>query len=473
MRHTRPGRVFRDRAAAAEPQRSFRSVFRSRPILLLAFAFAIMGDPVSSVAYAIEAGLRALGGDLALLLPTMALVLAIIALVSLNYHQLYARFPEGGGDAAAAARAFGEGLAFVPLASLIVDYGLTITISAAAGASALIAYFPGLAALRVPLALLLLLVVAGLTWFGHGGRSVFALMTVSFVAVATAVIMHGLLAPAGHGPAPLAPPGPHPWAPLAVLLAFPVGMALATGVEAPSSAIAQLPQLDSRSRVWFARFTVWVMVAIVVWLTVGLTEVAVRLRVGLPPANSTQIADAASAAVGRGALFAAFQLTTSLLLLAAASSSFQAGPGLLKALARGGGGIGILPHPLSRTNGHHTPYWGVAVFLAVAALVVTTAGGHEQRLVLFYAVAVFLAFLCGLASMSRFFWRERRWGLFAVSTVGSLAVLLTLGMNGQRGYPLASLAAALCIAGILYLLWVRAGRPAGVSQAEAVAESPT
>jgi hypothetical protein len=215
------------------------------------------------------------------------------------------------------------------------------------------------------------------------------------------------------------------------------------------------------------------MVAIVAWLTLGLTELAVRLRVGLPPANSTQIADAARAATGRGALFAAFQLTTSLLLLAAASSSFQAGPGLLKALARGGGGIGILPQPLSRTNRHHTPYWGVAVFLAVAALFVTAAGAQEQRLVLFYAVAVFLAFLCGLASMSRFFWQERRWGFFAVSAVGSLAVLLTLSINGERGYPLASLAAALCIAGILYFLWVRAGRPTGASQAEAVAESPT
>jgi hypothetical protein len=168
--------------------------------------------------------------------------------------------------------------------------------------------------------------------------------------------------------------------------------------------------------------------------------------------------DDAASAVRRarpGPFRAAFQLTTSLLL------------------AHGGGGVGILPQPLSRTNGRHTPYWGVAVFLAVAALFVTAAGAHEQRLVLFYAVAVFLAFLCGLASMGRFFWRERRWGLFAVSAAGSLAVLLTLAVNGQRGYPLASLAAASGHAGILSLLWVRAGRPTGVSEAEAAAEAPT
>src|SRR5207302_1232318 len=162
---------------------------RSRAVLLFAFAFAVMGDPVSSVAYAIEAALRALRGDLLLLLPAMGIVLGIIVLVSVNYHQLYARFPDGGGDAAAAGRAFGEGWAFVPLGALIVDYTLTITISVAAGASAVIGYLPGLGPQRVPLALVLLCFVAALTWFGHGGRSLFGLMTIMFVLVGTAVIV--------------------------------------------------------------------------------------------------------------------------------------------------------------------------------------------------------------------------------------------------------------------------------------------
>jgi hypothetical protein len=39
--------------------------------LFVAFAFTIMADPVSSVAYAIEAALAGLDGDLADLVPTM------------------------------------------------------------------------------------------------------------------------------------------------------------------------------------------------------------------------------------------------------------------------------------------------------------------------------------------------------------------------------------------------------------------
>ena len=441
-----------------------------RLILLAAFAFAVMGDPVSSVAYAIEAALRALHGDLDLLLPTVGVVLGIIALVSVNYNQLYARFPEGGGDAAAIGVAFGEGWAFLPLGSLIVDYALTIAISVAAGASAVIAYLPGLAAFRVLLALGLLAFVAGLTWFGHGGRAVFATMTIAFVLVALAIVVKGFFAAAAHGAAPPASPGHG--APLAVLIAFPVAMALATGVEAPSSAIAQLGQLDDAGRCRFGRITLWLMLAIVVTLTMGLAGLAVQLRIGVPPSDSTQIAEVARAAAGSGSLFAAFQLTTALLLLAATSSSFQAGPGLLKALARGGGGVGVLPRGLGQTNVHHTPYFGVLVFLVVAALIVVGAGGREQRLVLFYAVAVFVAFLCGLLAMARFLRRDRRMLLFAASALGAIAVAATLVIDLARGYPIVSLGAAGLIAAILHALWVKAGRPRGVAEAEQLAEAP-
>src|SRR5437660_4983932 len=110
-------------------------------------------DPVSSVAYAIEAGLRALHGHLQYLLLTMGLVLAIISLVRLNYDQLIRRFPEGGGAVAATAVAFGEAWAFAPLGALIVDFVLTIAISVAAASSAVIAYFPGLADRRTLIAL--------------------------------------------------------------------------------------------------------------------------------------------------------------------------------------------------------------------------------------------------------------------------------------------------------------------------------
>ncbi|WP_083979711.1 amino acid permease [Demequina salsinemoris] len=447
-----------------------------RTALLLAFAFSVMADPVSSVAYAIEAALHALNGHLPLLLGAMGLVVLVVALVVTSYHQLVGRFPEGGGAAAATGAALGDGWSFVPMGALIVDFVLTIAISVSAGASAIISYIPSLAPYRLGLALCLLVLVAGLMWFGHMGRAVFALLTVIFLVAAVAVLVSvAMAAPtiADTVSAETAETSLLHSAPLSVVLAFPVAMALATGVEAPSSAIAQLAQLDDDGRRTFGRTALWLTLGIVGTLTLLLTASVVYLEIGLPSEDSTLVADLARAA-SSPAVFALFQGATALLLLSAASSSFQAGPGLMKALARredGTAGHGVLPSILGRTNSHHTPYVGVAVFLALSAVVVAAAGARDQRLVLFYAVAVFVSFLMGLVSMALLAHRDgqRRW--VTLNIVAAVAVGFTLIMNLTRVAALGSLAATAVASGILYWAWVRAGKPSGASHAVAESEA--
>jgi hypothetical protein len=443
----------------------------ARTLLLIGFAFAVMADPVSSVAYTIEASLRALHGHLHLLLATQLIVLGIIALVDVNYWQLVGRFPLGGGSAEAAARAFGTAWVFLPIGALIVDFVLTITISIAAAVSAVIAYLPVVAPARVPLGLVLLFAVAALTWFGHGGRLTFAVMTLLFIGSTVVVLVLGFAHPVlRYGRAPISGAEGSPW--LAVVLSFPVAMALATGTEAPATAMAQLDQLGPNDRRRFARTTIMLTLGIVAALTIGLTELATRLHVGIPRHDSTQIADIATAAAGKGAIYATFQASSALLLLAAASSSFQAGPGLLKALSAHprSAGVGILPRGLGETNRHHTPYWSVVVYILVSAGVLVAASGREQELVLFYAVAVFVSFLAGLAAMTRFSLHDRRRELAAVNALGALSVAFTLIVNLGRGYPLLSLLATVLIAAGLYFLWRRAGRPSGVEHIELLAE---
>jgi len=438
-------------------------------ILLIAFAFTVMADPVSSVAYAIEAALRALDGNLSLLLAAMSLVVIVVALVVASYHELVGRFPEGGGSAAAAGSAFGEGVSFVPMGALIVDFVLTIAISVSAGSSAIIAYVPGLAPWRLPLAIGLLVVVAVIVWFGHIGRAVFAALTIGFIIIAVAVLVQV----PSLAPTPVFNPTvAH--APLTVLLAFPVAMALATGVEAPSSAIAQLGQLDDAGRRSFGRWSLWLTLGIVGTLTLALTGAAVYLGVTVPHDDTTLVAEIARR-IPSDALFGIFQAGTALLLLSAASSSFQAGPGLLKALARhdrpGEVNHGVLPTVLGRTNRHHVPYWGLVVFLLSAALVVAAVGAYDQKLVLFYAVAVFVSFLLGLLAMLKFEFTARRWGWVVLNGAATIAVAFTLVANLTRVQAIGSLLATAIVAGGLYLAWVRAGRPRGTANAVAEAEA--
>ena len=451
---------------------------RRRPgisrFLLFAFAFAVMADPVSSVAYAPEAGLRALGNDLTLLVPTMLVVLGIILLVRVNYHQLIRRFPEGGGAVAATAAAFGEGWAFIPLGALIVDFVLTIAISVAAASSAIIAYFPALAPGRVPLAVGLCALVAAVTWFGHIGRSVFASMTLLFVAVALPILIMGFVAPHATAPPHVANQGVTSGAFLLVMLAFPVAMASAIGIEGMSSSIAQLGQLNDEGRVRSGHVTSWLTLAIQGTLTMLVALLAVHLAIGAPRANDTLIAELARTSAGDGGLFASFQLASLLLLLAAASSSFQAGPGMLKALARRGPagetGVGILPSVFGRVNKHHTPYWGVLLFFLISGTVVIAARGLDQSLVLFYAVAVFVSFLTGLLAMASFSGRSHDMKHVIINLVGAAVVALTILINLRRGFPIASLAAALAIGGFFAWMWIRQGRPRGIAQVEAKIE---
>ncbi|MGH2513433.1 MAG: APC family permease, partial [Candidatus Limnocylindrales bacterium] len=388
-----------------------------------------MADPVSSVAYAIEATLRALGGNLSLLLPTMGVVIGIIAIVVVNYQQIVARFPHGGGAASAVASSFGLGWAFMPLGALLVDFVLTIAISVAAATSAVIAFVPALGGDRVVVALAFLGGVASLTLLGHAGRMVFAAMTLAFLAVVS-VLLAGASSIVAASPVTVELPSSGGL--LAIVFAFPVGMALATGVEAPSSAIAQLGQLGDDGKRTFGRWTLWATLGFVSAITLGLTFAIVRLGIGLPGADSTLLADLARTA-SPPFLFALFQATSGTLLLAAASSSFQAGPGLLKSLARSADRPGVLPTGFGRTNRHYTPRLGVLVCLILAAAMVVAAGGHEQQLVLFYAVAVFASFLFGLAAMARLHLAEHsRWRLL-VDLIALGLVGFTLAVNLTRG----------------------------------------
>jgi hypothetical protein len=457
------------RLTAVGPASSVRSLRRFS--LFFAFAFAIMADPVSSVAYAIEAALRSLNGHLSLLLPTMALVIGLIALVTLNYWQLVRMFPQGGGSAEAAGRAFGEAWTFLPIGALVVDFALTIAISVAAAASALISYVPSLASARIPLALGLVVLVAALTWFGHGGRLIFAVMTCLFIVAAAITLALGWTSPqVQHGSAPLS--GSASPALAAVILAFPVAMALATGTEAPATSIAQLGQLDDGGRSRFGRGTLGLTIVIVGTLTLLLTALAVHLHVGVPPHDQTQISELARASVGDGGLYGFFQLSSGLLLLAAASSSFQAGPGLLKALARPwpNGAPGLLPSRLGHTNQHHTPVAAVVVYALVSAAILLMASGQEQELVLVYAVAVFVSFLAGLLAMARFSHRRGARATTITNIAGAIGVAFTLVVNLARGYPLLALGGTVLIAGFLYRRWVLAGRPRGIEEVERHAE---
>lgn len=434
--------------------------------LFVAFSFTVMADPVSSVTYAIEAALGALEGDARDLVLTMGLVIGAVAVIAATYDQLIRRYPDGGGAARSLGEAFGEGWAFLPLGALLVDFTLTVAVSlSAAAASAAIAYLPELAPWRLPLALGLAVAVAAACLLGHRGRVVFATVTLAFGALALVVLALGF--DTASAPAAARPRLVGDAALAAALLAMPLGMALATGIEAPTSAIAQLGQLGDRGRELFGRLTVWLLVGILAVLTLGFAALAVRLGIGVPQEETTLLAEIARAATGGGVGFAAFQAVSALLLVAAAASAFLAGSGILKALATPGrGGAGLLPARLAQVNGAYAPPWGLTVLLGAALVLLIASGADEQVLVQFYAVAVFASFLGATVGAAVLFRRERRWVPSAIAFAGATIVAGVLAVNLLRIDAVIALLAAVSISAYLWRRWVAHGRPAGPSRAD-------
>jgi len=257
------------------------------------------------------------------------------------------------------------------------------------------------------------------------------------------------------------------------LLAMPLAMALATGIEAPSDAIAQLGGLERAERRRFGQWTIWLTVGIVGALTVGITALAITKGVGVPPADSTLLAEVARTSVGDGAVFAAFQAASALLLLAAAASSYLAASGLLKALALVGaerGSDGLVPRRFAVLNRHHVPPWGIVLVLVASALLIALARGQDQEIVRYYAVSVFAGFLGATLGCARLSHRDGKRAELTVNLAGIAVVGFVLALNVVRPAGVIVLGSAGLVAGYLYAIWVRRGRPSGVAEAEMQAE---
>src|SRR6476659_6848661 len=154
-------------------------------------------DPLSSVAYATEAALVVLvGASLGaahLVLPVSIAIAAVLGIVGLSYTQTVKAYETSGGAYVVAKENLGTLPGLVAAAALMVDYVLTVSVSVVAGVLAITSAAPSLAAHKVGLSLLLilLLTVVNLRGVRESGIA-FALPTYAFVAVTYLMIGTGV-----------------------------------------------------------------------------------------------------------------------------------------------------------------------------------------------------------------------------------------------------------------------------------------
>src|SRR6266487_112496 len=212
VRPAPPGRTPIRRAIVGRPMATGEMEETLLPKFLALPIFA--SDPLSSVAYATEAGmvvlLAASATALHLILPISIGIAALLAIVALSYTQTVKAYQTSGGAYVVAKDNLGTLPSLVGAAALLVDYILTVAVSVTAGVLALTSVAPSLAAHKVVLSLafVALLTIVNLRGVRESGI-LFALPTYSFVAAMCVLTATGVgrcvlgTCPQAHVPDPV------------------------------------------------------------------------------------------------------------------------------------------------------------------------------------------------------------------------------------------------------------------------------
>jgi amino acid transporter len=381
-------------------------------------------DNLSSTAYASEEILR-------VLVPVVGLVafqfvfgisVAIViveAILVFSYRQTIKAYPTAGGAYVVTRDNFGLGAAQVAGVALLIDYVLTVAVSVSAGVQAITSVVEPLHSYRVPMALAFIWLIAygNLLGVRESGR-IFAVPTYLFIGSLFLTIGVGLfrlgagdIGPIDYG-GPVAPEtvdiGLGAASLFLILKAFASGGAAVTGVEAISNGVPAFRRPEWRN----ARNTLVIMALILGAGFLGISFLVSELHV-LPSVDEAKsvLAQLGEAVYGPSPLgemlFLVLQLSTTLILVLAANTSFADFPRLASFQA----GDDFLPRQFTK-RGHRLVFSNGVLGLALAAsLLVVAFGASVTALIPLYALGVFTSFTLSQAGMARrhLRLREPRW----------------------------------------------------------------
>ena len=381
-------------------------------------------DALSSTAYATEEILLVLAaavvygqaGAFSYVVPISIGIGVLLVIVAISYRQTIHAYPSGGGAYIVAKENLGINAGLVAGASLLVDYVLTVAVSIAAGVAAITSMAQGtryawIDQHKVFLCLIFIgfIAIANLRGVRESG-ALFAAPTYAFLISFLFMIGYGLVSYYMYGgAAPI--PGPdeiktaegYRLQPLTIFLilgAFSNGCAALTGIEAISNGVPAFKKPEAKN----AATTLVVMAALLTVMFLG-TSVLAYLY-GVHPHTSETVISQFARIMFTGPIawfYYVVQITTALILVLAANTSFADFPRLGSLLARDR----FLPRQFA-TRGDKLVFSNGIVILAIFASVLVIAfGGDTSRLIPLYAVGVFLSFTLSQSGMVRHWLRVR------------------------------------------------------------------
>jgi len=390
------------------------SVFRGIPVF--------GSDAISSVTYAGEELILTLFPVLGLaayekLIPISAAILCLLAILVLCYRQTIMAYPNGGGAYVVASENLGEKVSLLAGSSLIIDYILTVAVSASAGAAAVASVFPALLPYKpfVAFALICLLTWANLMGM-RDSSAYFSIPTYLFILTMLIMIVTGFIryAMGLYSPAQAVSVAENTaqltgsTAVFLILRAFASGSSAISGVEAVSNGIPDFVAPEQKN----AKRVLHLMALIVLVLFAGVTALLRLYRI-VPDGEATMMSQLAAAVFGHGTVFFFLvQLFTVTILIQAANTAYQDLPLLLALIAE----RGFLPRLWAdRDSAYNFATANLALALA-ATIFVFLFQGNQHLLIPLYIRGVFISFFLSQLGMCVHWRRKRgkRWVLKAV-----------------------------------------------------------
>ncbi|HBC27426.1 MAG TPA: amino acid permease [Ruminococcaceae bacterium] len=412
----------------------------------------LSSDAISSVSYACEEILIVLIPVLGLASykPLMGIAAAIVALLLIlvfSYRQTIDSYPNGGGSYSVASDNLGHTAGLVAASSLSIGYVLTVAVSTCAGAAAITSAFPSLLPYKAPIAFVLIAFLTLGNLRGIRDSSIlFGVPTYIFMAVMAVMITTGIVKylVLGYVPEPAVAlemrQSTRDISMFLILKAFSSGCTALTGVEAVSNGVPNFEKPTQKN----AKH-VLVLVAVTVFIIFSGVCLLASLYQAVPKEDITVIAQIAAKIFGYDSvMFYVVQVSTAVILVMAANTSFADFPQLLSLLGQDGYAARRFASRGARLSFSN----GIILLFGLASLLVFLFHGETHALMPLYAVGVFLAFTLSQTGMFRKWMksREGRWRHKAfINGFGALVTAVTCVIIGVNKFAEGAWLVLICI----------------------------
>lgn len=373
------------------------------------FGLAIMAsDAVSSVAYAAEEILYVLIAVIGLMSYTWLgwvslMIIGLLVILTVSYIQIIKAYPQGGGAYIVAKENLGVKAGLIAGAALLIDYILTVAVSASSGVAAIISAFPSLDKYKISLVIGLIIILTILNLRGVSeSAKIFSVPTYIFIISMIFMIIYGLIKYSLYGaPAPMVDEQIRVSGTISlflVLRAFSSGCSALTGLEAVSNSVPNFKEPRQKSAI-----TVMVLLSTLILFIFGGTSMLARFYHAVPVGYPTVIAQIAYGVFGKGFMFYVIQFSTAVILIMACNTAFTGFPMLMYVVGKDG----FAPRQFTIRGKRLSFSTGIVALSLVAAVLVILFDATTHRLIPLYSVGVFLSFTLAQTGMV-IHWRNSR-----------------------------------------------------------------